>query len=77
MNLNEGDGLFYAGIALVVLGTLVITPFIIIFQLSEMRWRVKRIAVDAANASKHLAAIEKNTADVARFFNEKDVKIEG
>lgn len=70
-----GLGLLFLLIALGV--AWIALPFVVIGKLGSIDRKVEHARKSAEMAVQQLSAIQKNTADVARFFNEKDVKVEG
>jgi uncharacterized membrane protein YhiD involved in acid resistance len=54
----------------------IVLPFVVIAKLGSMNQKIEHARKSAQFAVEHLTRIEDNTASVAKFFNERDVKVE-
>lgn len=54
----------------------IVLPFVVISKLGSMNDKMEHVRKSAAFTVERLTLIEKNTRDVAKFFNERDVKVE-
>lgn len=64
------------GVAGLIIIAWIIMPLVIFSRLRKMQETLERICADTGAATDKLTAIQKHTSDTARFFNERDVKIE-